>query len=436
MKNSLYRSVSLAPLLSLRLGFGLVLLYAVLWSWLYKGDLQERYLQPEFLFKYPGFSWLLPLPDLLMYAMYPLLLLSALGIFLGLYYRVSVFVFGLLFSYLHLLDSTNYINHYYLISLLCFLLFFMPAHRIYSLDISLGRVSAAALMPAWSLWLLRFQLAVVYVFAGLAKLNFDWLLEAMPLKIWLLQQSEFPLLGIFFQQTWLHYAMSWGGALFDLCIVFFLLNKHSRPWAYALLCVFHILTGLLFDIGVFPHVMIASTLVFFSPEQHEAFWQKWARRQGGGEVLKSSMPKFFWLYIALQLILPLRAYLYSNRGTWGEEGYRWGWRVMLVEKEGQAIFYIKEQGGQQRQWIDDEQALLSPYQKKRMTPQAQHLRQYARYLAESYQKQYGLSTLPVVSARVYLSYNNQPSQLLLHPDCNLVEELPFWASDPCIRGRE
>ena len=36
---------------------------------------------------------------------------------------------------------------------------------------------------------------MVYVFAGLAKLNADWLLDAQPLRIWLAARSDLPIVG-------------------------------------------------------------------------------------------------------------------------------------------------------------------------------------------------------------------------------------------------
>ena len=69
----------------------------------------------------------------------------------------------------------------------------------------------------------KLQLCIVYFYAGLAKLNYDWLFEAMPLKKDLVacQRTFLPLLGYFLEQPWTAYFFSWCGALFDLCICFF-----------------------------------------------------------------------------------------------------------------------------------------------------------------------------------------------------------------------
>ena len=116
------------------------------------------------------------------------------------------------------------------------------------------------------LWTLRAQLGVVYVFAGLAKLNPDWLLRAQPLRIWLAAQRDFPLLGAWLSEVWAAYLLSWLGAAFDLSIVGFLLWSRTRAYAYAALVVFHLCTGLWFPIGMFPWIMILSATLFFSPD--------------------------------------------------------------------------------------------------------------------------------------------------------------------------
>ena len=89
---------------------------------------------------------------------------------------------------------------------------------------------------------LSFNLPLVYVFAGIAKLNADWLFEAMPLAIWLPAQDQLPFVGSLFQYKATAYAFSWAGAIYDLTIPFFLLFGRTRWMAYAAVVVFHLLT--------------------------------------------------------------------------------------------------------------------------------------------------------------------------------------------------
>ncbi|NJL75836.1 MAG: HTTM domain-containing protein [Saprospiraceae bacterium] len=86
----------------------------------------------------------------------------------------------------------------------------------------------------------------------------------MPLAIWLPTKADFPILGSLFAQPLTAHLFSWFGAIYDLTIPFFLLNTYTRPFAYIAVITFHVLTKMLFNIGLFPWIMIFSTLIFFS----------------------------------------------------------------------------------------------------------------------------------------------------------------------------
>jgi hypothetical protein len=66
-------------------------------------------------------------------------------------------------------------NHFYLFVLLSFLMCFLPVNKLWSLDVRQGRQKKGSFVPGWTVWLLRFQLAVVFFYGGIAKLNMDWL---------------------------------------------------------------------------------------------------------------------------------------------------------------------------------------------------------------------------------------------------------------------
>src|SRR5687768_9255986 len=130
---TLFEPIDLTSFVAFRVLFGL-LMSASMGRFLVKGWVEEFYLQPTFFFTYPGFSWVQPWPAWGMYAHVSLLALLALLIAGGWYYRVSTVLFCALFTYLELLDQTNYLNHYYLISLISFLMVFCPLHRTFSID--------------------------------------------------------------------------------------------------------------------------------------------------------------------------------------------------------------------------------------------------------------------------------------------------------------
>ena len=237
---------------------------------LVNGWVEQLYIQPKYHFTYLGFDWVQPLEGNLMYIPFVLMILASISIILGLFYRWGAVIFFICFTYVELLDKSNYLNHYYFVSLVSFLMIWLPANTRFSLDAVLYPRIARRKMRQWNSGIIKFQLAVVYIFAGIAKINADWLIEAQPLKTWLQAHHNIPVVGEYFQQDWLAYAFSWSGCFYDLFIVLFLLNKRFRPYAYLFVVLFHLLTWYLFPIGVFPWVMIFSTLIFFSSDFHEA----------------------------------------------------------------------------------------------------------------------------------------------------------------------
>ena len=261
------RPVSAQSAAAFRIAFGALALAAVV-RFAARGWIDDLYVAPEHHFTYAGLWWVRPWPDWGMRAHFALMGLAAAGVALGYRYRLSIAAFFLLFTYAELLDKTTYLNHYYLVSLLSLLMIFMPLHRAWSLDARRGPPTEGATVPAWVVWTLRAQLGAVYLFAGAAKLNPDWLFHAQPLRIWLSNAApDAPLIGALLRETWTAYAMSWAGAAFDLAIVGWLLWRRSRLRAYAVLAAFHVLTGLLFPaIGMFPWMMTAFALVFFPPD--------------------------------------------------------------------------------------------------------------------------------------------------------------------------
>ena len=254
---------SAAPLAVYRIFFGLLMFFSTI-RFISKGWVESLYIEPKFHFFYHGFDWL-PYPsENLIWILFISLLLTSLLITLGLFYRFATVLFFASFVYIELLDKANYLNHYYFVSLIAFLLIFVSANRTFSLDRYFGLTKTSEKAKSWEIRILQFQIAIVYIFAGLAKIGSDWLLQAQPLKYWLHTANHLGLIGDFLKEDWVAYTFSWFGCLYDLTIVIFLTLAKTRKAAYFAVVIFHLTTWLLFPIGVFPWVMIAATTIFFS----------------------------------------------------------------------------------------------------------------------------------------------------------------------------
>jgi vitamin K-dependent gamma-carboxylase len=277
---------------------------------------------------------------------------------------------------------------------------------------------------------------VVYIFAGLAKFNADWLLRAQPLRIWFAARSDLPLLGHRLAQPWVAFAASWFGALFDTTIVFFLFSHRTRRPAFILLIVFHVATWLLFNIGMFPWIMIVSATILLSPDWPRHFFAKISASFNSSESsgsfqlqrpLKAPHPLlllFFATYAALQIALPLRHYFGSQPSAWTCSGFNCGWQVMIAEKTGYAEFFAFDPatGRRRRLSVRDE---ITPRQEMMMAQDPYLIRQMALHLA----KKLKASGVPAfeIRAEAFATLNGRPSQRLVDPEANLaMQPVSAW----------
>ena len=416
-----------APLAVFRIGFGIMMLASIIRFWL-NGWIEKLYIIPEFHFSYYGFEWVKPLGDFT-YLLFIICGIAALFIALGYKYKIAVITFFLSFTYIELMDKTTYLNHYYFISILSFLLIFLPANVYFSIDAWKNPGKAFQKIPGWCIDSVKLLLAIVYFYAGLAKINSDWLFNAMPLKIWLPSKYDLPLLGDLMQQEWVHYAFSWSGMLYDLLIPFLLLYRRTRFAAFLAVIVFHVMTRVLFPIGMFPYIMIISALIFFSPSVHHRILKRIS------SLFKINKAKFdnklllnksrfrrlnisiIAVFFIIQLLFPWRYLLYPGELFWTEEGFRFSWRVMLMEKAGYAEFKVLDADTGKRFYVDNSD-FLTPFQEKQMAFQPDFILEYAHFLADHFRKD-GHKNIEVYVEN-YVGLNGRKSKPYISPDVNLL----------------
>lgn len=425
----LQAETSIAPLVVFRIIFGLMMFAGTVRFWA-KGWIDSLFIQPDNFFHYYGFEWVKPMGEFGMYAVFTFLLISSLFIALGFFYRWASVIYFILFTYVELIDCTNYLNHYYFISLVAFLMCFLPANRFFSVDLWRRPGILLKKTPNWTIAAVKFQLGLVYFFAGVAKLNQDWLFDAMPMSIWLQAKTHWPLVGDLFAEKWVAYSFSWMGCFFDLTVAFFLLSKRFRPFAYLVLVVFHIITGMMFPIGMFPWIMILATLIFFSTDFHENVINfirsrlnvKQPTSIGDNSLIlhgfkKKFLTGFLLTYVFFQMLFPFRYLLYPGDLFWTEQGYRFSWRVMLMEKAGAAFFYVTDPDTGKRGEVSNCQ-FLTPTQEKMMATQPDLILQYAHIIRQEVESR-GLKE-PIINAEVYVTLNGSRSKLFVDPKVNLA----------------
>lgn len=449
-ENYLNSTTHIAPLAVFRVIFGGMMFASVMRFWL-NGWIETQYILPKLFFPFYGFEWIKPLGASGMYIVFALMAIAALFVMLGLFYRFSASAFFLLFTYVELIDKSNYLNHYYFVSIVSLLLILVPANRYFSLDVLRKPSLLVTQIPSWMVDIFKLQLSIVYFFAGIAKLNYDWLFRAMPLSIWLPAKSNLPLVGELLNYKFTAYVFSWFGAIYDILIPFFLFNKRTRNIAYFFVIVFHAATAIILPvIGMFPYIMILATLIFFSPEFHKKIINGFVQLFSFGrknmfnhrEDISFSFPRPFagklltglvCLHFTVQLLLPFRYLLYSGNLFWTEQGYRFSWRVMLMEKGGTAFFYVRDSATGKESEVDNS-TYLTYQQQKMMCTQPDMILQFAHFLAVEYKKKGYVN--PQVRTESYVTLNGSGSRPFINSSVDLSKEKESFVSKNWILSYE
>lgn len=430
LPTAFFRPVDIAWLVVFRIGAGWLLALEMAGS-LALGYYRE-YTQPRFHFSYFWFEWLPTWPPPVLVGLHVGAIAAGLAVAAGWRYRPAAALLTLCYTLLFLAEQTRYINHTYLYCLIAGWLWILPAHRAFSADVRAGRVSPVATIPAWMRYVLIFQLSVVYFYAGLAKLNADWLL-ARPLTVWLAPKAAYPVLGHLLSHWLTPWLMSYAGLAFDLLAPLLLLWPKTRRWMFAVAVVFHLSNVLIFGLGTFPWFSLLMTAcVYFPPN-----WPRQAR--GLRRWLAPRLPALpgltadglaapdrhaSWLlgglglYAAVQLVVPLRPFLYPGDVHWTEEGHHFSWHMMLRSKQGNVAFRVVLPDG--RTETVQPRHYLTARQCVKLAAQPDALLQFAHFLAADY-RQRGLGQVRVY-ADSYLRLNYRSPQPLVSPTVDLAAQ--------------
>lgn len=398
--------------------FGTIMIWEV-WRYVTKNRIPRYYIQPDFLFSYDGFGWIQPLPGNGMYWVFYGLAVLAFLITIGLLYRPAMIAFFFVFTYIFLLDQTHYLNHFYLISLLGFILIFLPLHRDFSVDARLHPHLRTKVTPNWTLLILRLHIAIPYIYGGFAKLNGDWL-QGEPMRHWILRLNEYPILNAYITHPTAAYFFSYGGLLLDLFIVPIILWRRTRWLGLSVAIFFHLMNAWIFSIGVFPWMMIGATLIFLPPEWFR-FWQKNNEPSKNTPMVINRQQiillSLLSLYLVFQLLFPFRYLLYPGNPNWSEEGHRWSWHMKLRSKDGWARFILTDRDSQQA-WEINPQDVINRSQHDEMSGRPIMIVAFAHYLKAAMQEQ-GYENIEV-RAWVMASMNYRAPQLLIDPTVDLT----------------
>ncbi len=438
----LFQPIDIASLIVFRVAFGAIMTWeavrylvprvsdGVSWA-------RQFYIDPQILFTYHGFAWVHPWPGDGMIYHFWAWALAAIFVTVGFCFRLSATVLLLLVTHVFLLDQARYLNHLYFICLLGFLLIFLPLNRSTSIDAKLRPTIRSDVTPAWTLYLLRFQIGIVYLFSGIARTNSDWM-HGEPMRMWLRRRADESFFNPILMSDWAPYFFSFGGMFFDLLIVPLLLWRCTRPVAFCAAVFFHLANAYLFHIGVFPWLGIAATTLFLDPD--------WPRRvmsgvrRGDPAATRLSSPKpeaaspaealaqvrmrggvvvALALYAIIQLLVPLRHWLYPGKVGWTNEGHNFSWRMKLDDRRTRVRIDVVHPVTGERHRVNLNR-FLTGRQQQVMSTRPDMLVQFAHRVADHYQRTFGVEARPQVYADVHMSLNGRPLQRLIDPKIDLA----------------
>jgi len=434
-----FNPVDISFLVVFRIGFAIIMLWEVIRYWRHDW-IRAFYIEPDFYFKYYGFEWVQPWSGDGMYYHFIVLGLLAIFIGVGFLYRISTILFFLAFSYIFLLDQARYLNHFYLVILISFLLILLPANRSFSIDAKLWSTRQSSMVPAWTIWILRIQFEVLYIYAGIVKINADWL-SLEPLRMWLSTRADMPVVGYFFTQDWAIAVAAYGIIILHVIGAPLLLWKRTRFAVFMCYACFHILNHFTFNIGIFPWLTLFGTLVFFDPDWPKQaankisnlfnidklkFTTKHASTDPSLTVAKQKTliaQNFLLLFVGawflFQILFPLRHLLYPGNVSWTEEGHRFAWQMKLRDKKGFADFTIIDPESKQSWYIEPE-SYLTEKQARKMPTQPDMILQFAFFLERKWKQEYGLGDVEI-RVNNYVSLNGREPAPLVNPSIDLTK---------------
>ena len=410
----LLQPVDIAPLVFFRISFGF-LMFVEVGRYFIQGKLRQHWADPPLHFTY--FDWVPTLGPTGIAALGVALMAAAVGIAAGLFYRLCALIFGAGFTWLFLIEQSQYLNHFYLICLLSFVAAILPANRAFSLDARGRPALQSDHAPAWALWIVLAHMAIAYFYGGLAKLNSDWL-QGEPIRTWMRSGILAEAIPPALKGEALVALLSYGGLALDLLIVPALLWKRTRLPALLCAIVFHLSNARLFSIGVFPFLSIALTLLFLPAEWHRKFLCLPRSGRTSGMASSAWLAPALVLYAAAQLLIPFRHFLYPGSVHWTEEGHRFSWHMMLRSKNGETWFVVRDGANL---WKVDPRAFVTERQYRKMAAHPAMILQFAHYLREKWKPRE-----VQIHAVARVTLNHRPPALLVDPAVDLAKVEKSW----------
>jgi len=129
------------------------------------------------------------------------------------------------------------------------------------------------------------------------------------------------------------------------------------------------------------------------------------------------------IFIAIQILVPLRHFLYRGGIEWIYSEHRFSWRMMIQSHQERAYFYVTDPNSGDTTQVNPRE-YLEWWEVDKMAWRPDMLLQFAHYLATVMPRS-GPQPLKV-EARVLASLNGRKPQLIVDPNVDLAAESRTW----------
>ncbi|MGB0498378.1 MAG: HTTM domain-containing protein [Rubricella sp.] len=429
IETHLSRPISIQSLAALRILFGAILVWDC-WRYIRYTRIERYYVETDWTFPYFGLWFIQPLPEPYIHWLWLGVGLTAFMVMIGLFYRPAIILFTLIFGYFFLLDRTQYLNHNYMVLLYAVLLCLVPANRAFSIDARLWPAIRSKVIPYWPVAAVRLQTEIILIYAGIVKITDDWL-RGQPLMLWFESRADEMLLGPIMSLDWVALAASWATVALHVLGAPLLLWHRTRLAVFCIYVVFHLSNVALFNIGIFPWITIAVTLIFFPPD-----WpQRLARRFLGVFEAVPPMPPLpevripriapglllvLAVWFAVQIAVPQRQIFFDNLVGWTGDGHRFSWRMRIYDRDAEGVFRIVIDGQEDLAYDLDPRDIMSRRQARVVMTRSDVAHDFARMLEDRLLAA-GARRVEIYP-RIRKSLNGRPEQWFLDPEVDLTEE--------------
>ncbi|MGH1457079.1 MAG: HTTM domain-containing protein [Alphaproteobacteria bacterium] len=388
----------------------------------------KKFIIKDFRPTYHGFDWIQANPDLVNLCI-NILPYTIICVIFGFLYRITMPVTTLMVAYLFFAFPEHYLNHYYLLLLYLILMSVIPAHKTWSIDAIIQNKKEENTTPSWCYLILKLQTEIMLIFAGLVKINNDWL-HLLPLSGWIrIGFQDIPIINHLVLYDTTIAIGAYGIILLHILGAPLLFHRKTRPWIFGLYVCFHLINSQIFHIGIFPFMAIAATLLFFAPNWPKTFWSKISiyilppLTHIKNATSKSKLPRkiiiaLISIWLLVQIVLPIPALLSTNlQVEWTGHRDMFSWRMMLNERSIKSAVFAVHIPERRRIEFVSLKSHLTPMQCFRITWSDTTV-QFANYLEKLYQEKYDTNDVRV-HAYIIIRVNLREEELWANPTIDI-----------------